>query len=192
MIMDSQLMFTPISYTSPAVGTVPGQAFTTSIKSTNSIDWGIFGSNATQGIPNSAAGGGARDIGIGDNPAMKLLVQVGTAFTGTAPTLSVALQGAPDSGTGTEGAYATWWTSPTYAAATIAVAGARLYDMDFPRPPAGLPIPRFVQMFFTVGGTVTGGSIIAGIVLDRFDQPYLPGTNNAVTGGYPPGIVIAN
>jgi len=33
-------------------------------------------------------------------------------------------------------------SSPAYALATLA-AGAKLYEMDMPRPPAGVAIPRF-------------------------------------------------
>jgi len=62
MILDALLQFDNAASLAIAAGT---QA------STNVIDLGI-----TSGIPTSANGGGARDIGIGDDPAMKLLVQV--------------------------------------------------------------------------------------------------------------------
>ena len=155
--------------------------------SANTLDYGI-----TSGIPTSANGGGARDMGIGDDPALKLLVQVGTAFTsGGAGTLSVAIQGAPDSGAGVPGAFTTWWTSPTYALATLA-AGERLLDMDFPRPPAGIAVPRYVRLLYTVGtATMTAGTISSYVVLDRDDQMY-NSTNNATQGGYPAGINVAN
>src|SRR5207237_6687185 len=136
---------------------------------------------------------GARDIGIGDDPALKLLVQVVTAFTSAgAATLSVTLQGAPDNGSGAPGSYASWWSSPTYALATLAVAGARLYDMDMPRPPAGIAIPRFLRLSYVIGGaTTTAGTVFSAIVLDRMDQAY-SSTSNAVMGGYPAGITVAN
>ena len=70
-------------------------------------------------------------------------------------------------------------------------AGARLYDMDMPRPPAGVAVPRFLQMSYTVAGTGTGGTIKAFIVIDRHDQMY-NATNNAIHGGYPAGIIITN
>ncbi len=178
MILDALLQFDNAVSLAIAAGT---QA------STNVIDLGI-----TSGIPTSANGGGARDIGIGDDPAMKLLVQVATTFTsGGAGTLAVALQGAIDNGSGAPAAFSTWWSSPAYALATL-VAGARLYDMAMPRPPDGIAIPRFLRLLYTVGtATMTAGNVSSYIVLDRDDQPY-QGTDNSVMGGYPAGINIAN
>jgi len=178
MILDGFLQFSSAQSIAQAVGTYI---------STNQIDFGT-----TSGIPSSALGGGARDIGIGDDPAMKLLVQISTTVTsGGAATLSVALQGAPDNGAGLEGTYVTWWTSPVYALATL-VAGARLYDMDMPRPPAGVVIPRFIRLSYIIAGaTTTAGNVSSYLVLDRHDISY-QSTNNAVLGGYPAGINIAN
>lgn len=144
------------------------------------------------GIPTLAANQGARDIGIGDKPALKLLVMVVTAFTsGGAGTLAVSLQGAPDNGSGVAGTYVTWWTSPAYALATLN-AGSRLMDMDFPRPPDGIYMPRFLRMSYAIAGaTMTAGTVSAEIVLDRIDQPY-QGTDNSILGGYPAGLTVAN
>lgn len=182
MILDALLQFDNAASLAIAAGT---QA------STNVIDFGL-GTSANPAIPSNANGGGARDMGIGDDPALKLLVQVSTTFTsGGAGTLSVAIQGAPDNGSGAPGSYTTWWTSPVYALATL-VAGARLLNMDFPRPPAGVAVPRFVRLLYTVGtATMTAGAVSAYLVLDRDDQMY-NSTNNAVLGGYPPGIAISN
>lgn len=182
MILDALLQFDNAASLAIAAGT---QA------STNVIDFGL-GTSAKPAIPSNANGGGARDMGIGDDPALKLLVQVATTFTsGGAGTLSVAIQGAPDNGAGVPGAYTTWWTSPVYALATL-TAGARLLNMDFPRPPAGVAVPRFVRLLYTVAGaTMDTGAITAYLVLDRDDQMY-NSTNNAVLGGYPPGIAISN
>ena len=182
MILDALLQFDNAASLAIAAGT---QA------STNVIDFGL-GTSTNPAIPSNANGGGARDMGIGDDPALKLLVQVSTTFTsGGAGTLSVAIQGAPDNGSGAPGSYTTWWTSPVYALATL-VAGARLLNMDFPRPPAGVAVPRFVRLLYTVAGaTMTAGAVSAYLVLDRDDQMY-NSTNNAVLGGYPPGIAISN
>ena len=53
-------------------------------------------------LPGSANGGGARDLGIGDNPALKLSALVTTAITG-GTSLQLQLQGAPDNGSGAPG-----------------------------------------------------------------------------------------
>jgi hypothetical protein len=179
MILDGLLRFT--NYPSPAGDTM------TAGTSSFIIDLGIGQLTPTNwvGIPDSSRGGGARDIGIGDRPALKLLVQVLTAANGT---LSVALQGAVDNGSGAPAAFSTWWISPTYAQATL-VAGARLMDMDMPRPPAGVAEPRYLQLLYA--GTATAGTLAGFIVLDRWDQFY-NATNNAIPGGYVPGIAVAN
>jgi hypothetical protein len=175
MILDAALQFSS------------AQAFTTGANaSTNVVDFGI-----NSGIPSSANGGGARDMGIpGKYP--KLLVVVSTTFTsGGAGTLQIALQGAPDDGAGAPGSYATWWTSPAYALATLTV-GSRLMDMDFPRPPDGIAVPRFVRLLYTVAtADFTGGALNAYLVLDREDYMY-QGTDNAIRGAYPAGLVISN
>src|SRR5262245_29645984 len=173
MILDGLLQFSCPTGDSP----------TATGNSTNVVDFHMAG------IPILAAGQGARDMGIGDDPALKLLVQVTTAFAGLT-SLSVALQGAPDDGTGNPGTFVTWWTGPATLLANLTV-GARLYDMDFPRPPAGVPVPRFVRLLYTIAGTGTGGTIKAFIVLDRHDQMY-NASNNAILGGYPPGVSVAN
>lgn len=164
-------------------------AVVSTINSTNDIDLGV-GLVGQPAIPSFAAGGGARDIGIGDDPAMKILCQISTTVTsGGAATLQVALQGAPDNGSGGEGAFVTWWTSPVYALATL-IQGARLFDMDMPRPPAAIALPRFLRLTYAIAGaTTTAGNISSYLVIDRHD---LPEQSNAVLGGYPAGVVIAN
>lgn len=138
---------------------------------------------ATGQIPVLANLQGARDMGIGDNPALKINVQVVVAFTsGGAGTLSVAFQGAPDNGSGAPGSYTTYYVSPVYALATVAVIGARLMDMDVPRPPAGVGLPAYYRLLYTVAtATMTAGSVFAALVLDRQDNIQ-----------YPAGLVISN
>lgn len=179
MILDALQMFD--SPSSPkslalAVGTHP---------STNVLDYGIV-----SGIPSSARGGGARDLGIGDRPALKLFALIGTTATsGGAGTLQLALQGAQDDGTGNPGAYVSWWFSKVYALGDL-VAGARLFDIDFPRPPSDEPIPRYIRMAYIVGtADLTGGTIMAGVVIDRDDQAR---QSQGVYGAYPAGINVAN
>lgn len=177
MILDALLAFDTGQNLAQVVGTY---------NSTNVID---FGGPAIPALANLQ---GARDMGIGDSPALKMMVLVTTTFTsGGAGTLQIALQGAPDNGSGAPGSYSTWWTSPAYALATLN-AGSRLYDMDFPRPPDGISIPRFVRLNWIIAGaTMTAGVGAAYIVLDRYDQVY-QSTDNSIAGGYPAGIYIAN
>jgi hypothetical protein len=182
MILDAYLAF-DTNYVM-AAGTTGSIAAHTS---TNIIDLGV-----NSGIPSSANGGGARDIGIGDDPAMKLLVIVTTTMTsGGAATMSVTLQGAVDDGTGNPASFSSWWVSPAYALAAMN-AGSRLMDMDMPRPPDGIAIPRYLQLTYTIAAaTLTAGALQSYLVLDRDDQPY-QGTDNSILGGYPAGITIAN
>lgn len=185
MILDGQLLFTGSATASgiAVTGTNYDLPTTGTQNSTNQIDLHLTG------LPVLANLQGARDIGIGDDPALKLLIQVTAAITG-GTSLQVTLQGATDNGSGAAAAYSNWWASPVYAEASL-VAGARLYDMDMPRPPAGVAIPRFLRLGYVSVGTHSAGSLIGAIVVDRHDLPY-QSTNNAVLGGYPAGITVAN
>lgn len=175
MILDSLLQFDP-NPTSVAIA-AGTQA------STNVID--LHGNDL---IPGLAANQGARDIGIGDKPAMKVLVQVVVAFAsaGSTGTIQVAIQGAPDNGSDAPGTYVTMATGPLY---TIPGVGLRLFDTDMPRPKDG-NLPRFLRLLYTVATqTMTAGSVGAWLVLDRMDQP---GQSAGVMGAYPAGITVAN
>jgi hypothetical protein len=173
MILDGLLMF-DVGVLITANGTTQD--------STNVLDLG------GPGLPVLANLQGARDIGIGDDPAMKLLVVVTVAAT-TGTSMSVLLAGAPDNGSGSPGSFVTWYISPVYTTAQLVV-GARLLDMDMPRPPAGVVIPRFLKLTYTTVSTCNP-TIESGIVLDRIDQAY-SSTKNQTLGGYPAGIVVAN
>ena len=188
MILDNLLMFTGTSNGSTggvASGANTDSPGTGTQNSTNTIDLHITGG----GLPVLTTGQGARDLGVGDDPALKLFVLVTTTFTG-GTSLQLALAGAQDGGTGTAGAFTNWWLSPAYAEAGL-LAGTRLYDMDMPRPPAGIAVPRFLRMAYITVGSHSAGSLEACIVLDRFDQMY-NATANQTAGGYPPGVVVAN
>jgi hypothetical protein len=174
MILDALLTFSNNQSLAAVAGTYDS----------NIID---FGGPA---IPVLANLQGARDMGIGDDPALKLLVQVTSLAAAGGTSMSVALKGATDNGAGAPSTFNQWWISPVYTTAQM-IQGARLMDMDFPRPPAGIAIPRFVKLSFVTIGTFTTLGIWAGIVLDRMDQPY-SSTNNGVMGGYPAGINVAN
>lgn len=113
----------------------------------------------------------ARDMGIGDTPALKLLLQVITAFSTTdAAVLTAALQGSTDNST-----YTTMIQSQAAMTAAALTAGRRILDIDVPRPAPGQALPRYLRMLYTVAtGTFTTGSVTAAIVLDRQDNVYYP------------------
>lgn len=179
MILDAFLQFTAAAGDSPTAQTTTA--------STNSLDL-----HGTGLLPTLANLQGARDMGIGDDPALKMLVMVTAAFVSAGgATLQVALQGAPDNGSGVAGTFATYWLSPLYTIAQLN-AGSRLYDMDLPRPPDGVSMPRFLRMAWIIAtSTMSAGTLQAYVVLDRVDQAY-QSTDNSVLGGYPAGINIAN
>lgn len=150
------------------------------------VDLGV-GTAGNPAIPSFAAGGGARDLGVGDKPSLKVSVEVLTAFTG-GTSLAVNFQGAPDNGSGAPGTYTTYVTGPVVAEAAL-VAGARLLEIDVPRPPAGVVLPRFWRLQYVTVGTHGAGALRGNVVLDRFDQP---GSQTGVLSGYPPGLTIPN
>ncbi len=191
MILDNLLLFTGSSNGASSVTGVSNPTSTTdrptvsggTATSSNIIDLHMLG------IPVLANLQGARDIGIGDDPALKILVLVEVALSG-GTSLSITLQGATDNGSGAPASFVSWWTSPVYTTAQLVV-GARLMDMDMPRPPAAVAEPRFLQLLYTTVGQYNAGQLIAAIVIDRHDQFY-QSTSNAVLGGYPSGITIPN
>src|SRR6516165_9014805 len=119
MILDGLLQFSAAAGDSPTTGATNA--------STNIIDLHMAG------IPVLAANQGARDMGIGDDPALKLAIQVTSAFTG-GTSLQVNLQGAPDNGTGIPGTFTTYVSGPVVALAQL-IAGVRVLEIDVPRPP---------------------------------------------------------
>lgn len=174
MILDAQNLFDP-NPTSVAIA-AGTQA------STNIIDLHMAG------IPDLVANQGARDIGIGDKPAIKVLCQVVVAFAsaGSTGTIQAAMQGAPDNGSDAPGTYVTMATGPSYV---IPIVGTQLFNMDMPRPKDG-NLPRFLRMLYTVAvQTMTAGSITAGLVLDRPDHPSQAA---GYLGAYPAGLTVAN
>ena len=135
-----------------------------------------------------SAGTPGRDMGIGDDPALKILVQVTTAFA-SGTSLQIGFQGAPDNGSGAPGTYQTIVLGEVATEATLIV-GSRLLDIDWPRTgPLNRDPPRFIQLQYVNAGTHTAGKLRGLAVLDRHDQVE---NNAAVLSGYPAGIVVAN
>jgi hypothetical protein len=187
MILDALVRFT-VSTTATATAT--GNADGTDSPSTGTeTSSQIIDLHSSTMIPVLSNLQGARDMGIGDDPALKLLVVVTVAFT-VGTSLQINLTGATDNGSGAPNAFSVWWGTPVYTEATLVI-GARLMDMDMPRPPDGVAVPRFLQLQYVTVGTHSTGKLMGAIVLDRIDQMY-QSTQNAILGGYPAGITVAN
>lgn len=185
MILDGLLMFTGTAQ--GASGGITASANTDAPTTGTQIASNIIDLGVDSGVPSSANGGGARDLGIGDDPALELLIQVTTAFVG-GTSLQAVLAGAPDNGAGAPGSYTTMWTSAAVVLASL-VAGAQLANVTLPRTIEGQPLPRYLRLSFVTVGTHTAGAVEAGIVLDRFDQ--IKGTSGHLSG-YPAGLTVPN
>lgn len=159
----------------------------------NIIDYGLTG-----GLPGvvsgTVGGGGARDMGIGDKPSLKVTILCTTTFVG-GTSCQFQLQGAPDAGNNTAGTYYTLWTSFAFLTAQL-LAGAVLGNIDFPREliyatTGGGPI-RYLKLNFISVGTYSASGIEAFIALDQ-EQAIFAGVSGVVArSGYPAGINIAN
>jgi len=166
MIMDNLLLF---DGSVSSGGALSGSVITTAwanpatpatYTSVNTID--------TSQIASTAAAQG-RDIGIGDDPALLLLVINPTAITGSAnSTLQIALAAAPDGGGGTPGTYTVIGQSPAYAVGTGGIAaGTELFRIPIPASLSSAS-PKFYQVQYIVGtANISAGSVLATIVLDR-------------------------
>lgn len=189
MILDTNTLFTGTSsgasggITSDRTADAPTTGTQTA---SNVIDLGV-GTTANPALPSFANGGGARDLGIGDRPSLKILASVGTAFVG-GTSLQLTIAGAPDNGSGAAGSYTVMWTSAAYAEADMD-AGAQLANINLPRVIPGQALPRFLRLQFITVGTHTGGTVTAAVVIDRFDQ--IQGTDSKLSG-YPAGVTVAN
>lgn len=110
-----------------------------------------------------SAGGGAN-----------LLILSDRNFAG-GTSLTIALQGAPDNGSGGAGTYTTYAeTAPITLAQLNAVPGM-LFPIALPRPPGGAAgLPRFYKLAYTVAGTFTAGALQAYLLLGRDDVVNYP------------------
>lgn len=184
MILDAYLTFTGTgngASGAPASGQWTDAPTTGTQNSANIIDLGL------NGIPTSANGGGARDLGIGDNPSLKLSAIVTTAFAG-GTSLALELLGAPDDGSGAPGSWTVMWQSAAVVEASL-VQGAQLANVDVPRAAWEQVLPRFLKLSYVTVGTHTGGALEAQIVIDRDDQIIGSSGNQS---GYQAGVTVAN
>lgn len=119
----------------------------------------------------------ARDMGIGDDPALKLACFVTTAFSSTdSGTLTVQVQGSTDNNT-----FTTYAESRAYSAADLLV-NAKLFPIDWPHRGPGDALPRYLRVAYVMGSLhFTPGAVTTALVLDRQDATQ-----------YPAGINISN
>ena len=185
MILDNLLTFTGTS--NGAAGGITASAQTDSPTTGTQAASNILDIGVASGVPSSANGGGARDLGVPGRVVLKFSALVTTAFT-VGTSLQLQIQGAPDNGSGAAGSFTTMWTSGAIAEASL-VAGMQLSNIDVPRVVPGQPLPRFLKLNFISVGTHSTGAIECQIVVDRDDQ--IVGTGGAYSG-YPAGITIAN
>ncbi len=159
MIMDALLLF---DGSVNAQGTLSGTTVTSGTNFTSGATTDSVNIIDVSQIASSASGRG-RDIGVGDDPALKIAIMVTSAFTSSGnATLQVELQTAPDSGSGTPG----MWTPIVYSE-TVPVAGlvAGYSFLNFKIPPG---VQKYLKLTYLVGtANMTAGAIIAGMVLDR-------------------------
>jgi hypothetical protein len=143
-------------------------AITSTTPSTNTLDLWTF-----------------RDLGVdgGKYAVPKLMCLVTTAFLSTNATLQASFQGSTDN---------SGWTTYASSAAVPAsalIAGARPFDLDLPRPPTGVAIPRYLRLLYTVGtGTFSAGAVTSSLVLGRQDGVV----NGGYQSGYPSGFTVSN
>lgn len=192
MILDALWLFTGGS---GGVGNNDGKTDSPTTGTQNSSNIVDLAGPALPASATPLGGTPGRDLGIGDDPALKLLVQVTTAFT-TGTNLTINFQGAPDNGSGGVGGYNTYVTGPVIGQANLTI-GQRLLDIDYPRTIVGAPEPpRFVRLGYVSTGSSWGAGALEGlVVLDRFDQIInvsSTGTAGGYLSGYPAGITIAN
>jgi len=156
-ILDSNLIFDPA-----------GTAITVSAASTNILDMGI-----TNGV-----GGNARDMGIGDDPSIRLLIYSNGLFAAAgAATLSIQIQGAPDNGSGAPGTWTTYADSDPLSIATLnsfsgsVASGVKLFPIDLPHREAGAALPRYYRLNYVVAtGPFTAGTLQAYLANNRDDS----------------------
>ena len=118
----------------------------------------------------------ARDMGVGDDPALKIACFVITAFATTdSATLTIQAQGSTDNST-----FTVYAQSRAYSAADL-TAGEKLFPIDWPHRSVSA-LPRYLRLAYVCSTLhFTPGALTSMLVLDRQD-----GTQ------YPAGITVAN
>jgi len=184
MIMDALLLFDgAVSSAGALAGTVINTAWANppvvgTYYSANVID--------VSQVASSAKGYG-RDIGIGDDPALLLVVSAPVAIIGLATsTLQFLLQAAPDNGSGAPGTYDTIAQSEAYAVGTTGISG-EVWRTPIPPANAGY-VPKFYRLGYVIGtaNLATGGTgqVLAEMVLDKSSLGPMMGYQSGYSNQY--------
>lgn len=184
MILDGALILDPLTFTTPQQ-TVGGNL---AVSGTTGTGLGLTGTSLAATTSSASANyidlTIARDLGVGDDPALKVLCIVTTAFTASSTTgLNIQFQGSADN--------ATWTTYVETGAITTTanlVAGNKIFAIDWPHRLVAAALPRYIRLNYAIGAassvstyTFTQGGIFSAIVLDRDDAV-----------AYAPGVVVNN
>jgi hypothetical protein len=135
----------------------------------------------------SSKSGYGRDIGIGDDPALLLVVSAPVPIIGLAnSTLQIALQVAKDDGTGNPTGWDTIAQSEAIAVGTAGISG-EIWRTPIPQANAGY-VPKFYRLAYTIAGAnlATGGTgaILAMIVLDKDARGPFSGYQSGYSNQY--------
>ena len=107
----------------------------------------------------------AREMSVGDTPGVKLVVYNSTAAatsTGSG-TLNIQFQGS----TTTNGTWTTYAESAAIPVANIG-ASALIWSIHVPRRVAGVAMPRYLQLNYTVGtATISTGALTAFLTIGK-------------------------
>lgn len=127
-----------------------------------------------------------RDLGIGDGVNLEAVFTIGTVFaaSGGAASLTIAIQGAPDS-SGSPGTYKTLVQSGAIAKASLTAAAVIRVPLATQAGNLELTsLPRFLRCFYTATtNDFTSGTFECDLVIN-------PQANNPPT--YPAGFTVAN
>lgn len=114
--------------------------------------------NSSNVIDTLPSGGPNTKSGIGDGQDISLFAQIGTAFAG-GTSLAISLVSADDAGLTTN--VITHYATPAIVTASL-TAKSRPVQLDLPYG----KYRRYVGLVYTVVGTMTAGTITAGLVED--------------------------
>lgn len=128
------------------------------------------------------------DLGIGKGLGTpRVVVNVGTVFA-TLTSLTIAFQGAPNNSTAAGSGNRSDLTFVDYIrtdaiGVSLLTANTRVAAFDWPRRAVGRDLPRFIQLYYTVGGSnATTGTLTADVTLGDDDaQDTLKNLTNNYT-----------